>query len=288
MGYGSNMSLDNFKQFKNIQIISHSRGIIKDWKLSFSLCYPTKSFANIHISKGDEVHGVIMRLKQSDLSKLQTLERSYRLQTVSAYLYKNRISKAFNVWTFVFDQQCEERIKCEIKNDKNVKQVIRFFDKSGGGKKPEKNYLNTILRGANELNLDREYIQKLEKFESLPIVKYNPTMNQLQRINDKIWNASDIEQFIFDNPNECVSIFKGIVLDMANYPPSWKQMVNGKDITMKYAKRWAFGNSENCKTTKTLENEQKIYLNGELQKLLNGLYGVRILGKMNKKNIQIC
>ena len=32
-----------------------------------------------------------------------------------------------------------------------------------------------------------------------------------------------------------------------------------------------------------LEKEQRDYLNGELQKLLNGLYDAQVLGKMNKE-----
>eukprot|EP01084_Bolivina_argentea_P010839 20220_1 len=81
-GYGSNLSLSNFTQFKNIQLISHCRGIIYDWKLSFSLVYPTKSFANIHYSKGDQVHGIIMKMKKKYLNLLQKLEISYRLITL--------------------------------------------------------------------------------------------------------------------------------------------------------------------------------------------------------------
>merc|ERR1712154_448704 len=97
---------------------------------------------------------------------------------------------------------------------------------------------------------------------SIPILKYNPTRKQLEAIHGKIWNMEDIDQYILDNPTECVSILKGIVLEMAEYPPSRKHMVNGKDITMMYAKRWAHANAKNCQSMDALEEEQKVYVNG--------------------------
>lgn len=281
-GYGSNLSLDNFKQFKNINVICYFPAIIDDWKLSFSLCYPTKSFANIHYEKNECVHGVIMKLKKKDLNRLSKLEISYRLKILKAHSYKEP-NKLINVYTFIFDKQCENRIKNEILTNKNIKQVIRYFDPNGGGKKPEKNYLDTIIRGANELKLDPDYIKFLNTFESIPILKLKPTIQQIEKINDKIWNMMDIKQFINNNPNKCISILKGIVFDMNKYPPSWKQKANGNDITMIYGNRWAFANKYNCKSIHTLEINQKLYINGELQKLLNGIYSVKILGKMDPK-----
>merc|ERR1712129_110077 len=114
-----------------------------------------------------------------------------------------------------------------------------------------------------ELKLDGKYIEKLEEFECIPILKYNPTRKQLSAIHGKIWSLDDVKKYILDNPNECVSIFKGIVLHMADYPPSWKHMVNGRDITMMYAKRWAHGNAVNCESMNSLEDDQKVYVNGE-------------------------
>ena len=284
-GYGSNLSLDNFKQFKNINVISYYPGIINDWKLSFSLCYPTKSFANIHYSKGDKVHGVIMILYKKDLQRLAKMETSYNLKILNAFPYKQR-NKSINVYTLIFDKKCENRIKNEIANNKNMKQVMRFFDINGGGKKPEKNYLDTIIRGAKELRLHDHYIQFLMSFDYKPILKLNPTQKQIEKINGKIWTMSDIKQYISNNPKECISILKGIVFDMEKFPPSWKQIVNGKDITMMYASRWAYANKDNCKSLQSLHDKQKLYINGELQKLLNGIYNVKILGKMNSKTYQ--
>ena len=281
----SNLSLDNFKQFKNINVISHFPAIIDDWKLSFSLCYPTKAFANIHYSKDDCVHGVVMKLQKKDLERLSKLERSYRLKILKARVYKHvkQENKLINVYTFIFDKQCEKRIQTEIARDKNMKQVMRFFDPNGGGKRPEKNYLDTIIRGANELKLDADYIKFLDTFESIPILKLDPTKEQYERINGKIWNRKEIQKFKKDNPRECISILKGIVFDMNQYPPSWKQFANGNDITMAYANRWAYANKYNCRSIESLETDQKLYINGEVQKLLNGIYNVRILGKMDPK-----
>ena len=110
----SNLSLQNFQAFKQINVLSYFRGIVPNWKLSFSLCYPFKAFANIHYSPDDSVHGVIMRLTQKDLDKLCRLELSYRLQTVTAYSYEDR-TNPIEVNTFIFDKQCEHRILKEIK-----------------------------------------------------------------------------------------------------------------------------------------------------------------------------
>ena len=279
-GYGSNLSLDNFAQYRNIKVISYCRGVINDWKLSFSLCYPTKTFANIHRSKGDEVHGVIMKLTQNDLDKLCKLEVSYRLIQIKGYSYEDKLDP-LNLNTFIFDQQCENKIKKEIQENKNIKQVMRYFDITGDGKKPTKNYLDTIIHGAKKLKLDEDYIKTLERIESIPILKYNPTLDQIKQINNKIWNMTEIKQYLMNNPNECISIFKGIVFDMADYPSSRKQIANGRDITMVYAARWSGANENNCKSIESMEDDQKLYINGEAQKFLNGIYNIRILGKMD-------
>eukprot|EP01083_Nonionella_stella_P004964 14509_1 len=281
-GYGSNLSLSSFKQFKNVDVLSYCCGIIYDWKLSFSLCYPTKAFGNIHCSKGDAVHGIIMRLKQSDFTLLKALEISYRAVKLKAYSYQNRTTKPLDVYTFVFDKQCEDRIKHELATDSTIKQVPRFFDIHGGGRKPDKNYVDTIIRGAKELKLDSDYIKTLETVECVPIVQYKRTVRQLQQINNKIWTLPELTQYMAQDSARCVSILKGIVFDMAQFPPSWKPMVRGKDMTMFYAKRWAYAKSDNCESLDALETQQKVYVNGEVQKFLNGLYGVKILGKMDK------
>ena len=256
----SNLSLQNFQAFKQIKVISYFRGIVPGWKLSFSLCYPTKSFANIHCSPDDSVHGVIMRLTQHDMDKLNRLELSYRLQTVTAYSYEDR-ARPIEVNTLIFDKQCQERIRKEIESKPHIKQLMRFFDPNGGGKKPEKNYLDTILRGAKEMDLEKEYIAGLEQFESIPILEYQPTEQQLKAIHGRVWTMEQVQQYIAEHPAECVSVFKGIVFDMARYPPSWKPKVNGKDLTMAYA-----ADKENCKSMESLEDGQRAYINGEVQK----------------------
>jgi len=279
-GYGSNLSLQNFQAFKGINVISHFRATVPGWKLSFSLCYPTKAFANIHLSPEDAVHGIVMRLTPEDMDKLSGLELSYRSQMVTAYSYEEPTSP-IQVHTFIFDKECEQRIAKEIENKSHIKQVTRFFDPNGGGKKPEKNYLNTIIRGAKEMGLDKEYIERLKHFESIPILQYQPTKEQLKAIHGRVWTMKELQQFKEENPTECVSVVKGIVFDMAKYPPSWKQKVNGKDLTLIYAARWAYAKPENSKSMTTLALGQKAYINGEVQKLLNGVYGAKIMGKVD-------
>ena len=127
--------------------------------------------------------------------------------------------------------------------------------------------MDTILRGAREMDLEQQYIPKLEQIESIPLFKYQPTEQHLKQIHQRLWTMEEIQKYILEHPMECVSVFKGIVFDMANYPPSWKPKVNGKDFTMKYAARWAYANKENCASIKTLEDGQKAYINGEVQKL---------------------
>ena len=265
--------------FKNIHPLSIQRGIIYDWKLSFSLCYPTKAYANIHQEKGNCVHGVIMKLKRNDFKRLSIMELSYRTVKLPAYSYENP-NKIITVHTFIFDKICQDRIKNEIKKLKDKQQVIRIFNPKG--EKPTKNYLDTIVRGAKELKLDEKYVKRLQEVEYVPMIPFNPTKEQLNKINGKIWKMNDIKHVNKKNKSACVSIFKGIVLDMGKFPPSWKMLVKGNDITLMYARRWAYVNEFNCKSIYNLEDGQKEYINHEVQTLLNGVYDAKILGKMDQ------
>ena len=150
-----------------------------------------------------------------------------------------------------------------------------MFDPSNGHK-PEKNYLDMIIYGAQQLGLEDQYIERLKGFESIPFVEYNPTEQHLEAINQRVWTMEEVE-----NPDAFMSVMKGVVFDLTKFPSTWQGKLCRKDITLLWANRWAYANEENCKSVEALEEQQKVYLNGELQKWLQGAWGCKIVGKVD-------
>ena len=130
--YGSNL---NHHQMKNIRCVGSKylkTIFLKDYKLSF--CHPNKlnkyGYANVVKKKGSKVPGAIWEITKKHekiLDRYEEFPRSYQKE----YFYFNGIKVMFYIMT-------------------------KYFIK-----KPPKSYINTIIEGYKNCNIDIKYINKL-------------------------------------------------------------------------------------------------------------------------------
>merc|ERR1711879_454105 len=99
---------------------------------------------------------------------------------------------------------------------------------------------------------------------------------QMEAIHSKTWTLEELRKYATDS-NVFVSAFKGIVFDMRG---GIQEQMNGNDVTLWMANRWAYANEENCKSIEALEDVQKDFINGELHKWFGLDFGAKILGKL--------
>merc|ERR1719242_2213711 len=123
------------------------------------------------------------------------MEASYKVVTVKAYRYDDRNGNPIEVNTLCIDAEHAKLYK----EQHPEKPYHSTFDISEKAPKPEKNYLDMIKYGAQQLGLDQEYRDKLEEFECIPFVKYQPTEQQLEAINQRLWTMEELEQFKKEN-----------------------------------------------------------------------------------------
>jgi len=139
--YGSNL---NYRQMKkrclSAEVVSKAK------KHNYELCFPiiskkrgNKGVASIKELKGSAVEGVVYRISNNDLMKLDRFEANglrYLRKKVFVKL-KGNIKKL--VWTYIANSGHEENYK------------------------PGNEYLNLILSGAEQHKLSKNYINKIKK-----------------------------------------------------------------------------------------------------------------------------
>ncbi|CAE7042305.1 unnamed protein product [Symbiodinium natans] len=94
-GYGSNMSVANLKQKKNLNVLEHHAGVVRDIKLSFCLegiHYVDPAFACVLKAPGDEVHGVAFRIPATEAEGLDRQEGGYNVEFVPFKPYEGTSS----------------------------------------------------------------------------------------------------------------------------------------------------------------------------------------------------
>eukprot|EP01083_Nonionella_stella_P303671 1052084_1 len=270
-GYGSNMSYSNLTNVKGIKPISMFRGIIQDMKLTFSLqSILGEVFANLEACDGVDVHGVILELSQTDMNRMVRIERGYDRRTMNAYYYPEDVqtqslsTNLAKVEVFIADQ-----------NSKNTKETTQEM-------LPSKNYLQTLLNGANEMQLQKSYFDQLAKQPFLKEISFKPTKEQESAIQSKTFKMTDV----LDKSN-ALSVIKGIVWDLsecAGVAVALKLIISNKDITYTVtAKRWA-AYLQHAKNLKSIDDISKYdalkeYVNDCVHKLAL-VPGVKIVGKL--------
>lgn len=211
-GYGSNLNSASLRA-KGVEPLASEPGILRGWKLAFSVTPPFPSqggMATIMQSgdPGDAVHGVLHRCHQESIAAIDTFEARgifYERVEVDVERYAGGIERA---WAYVV--------------------LPAFLDTTLA---PTQRYLNILLSGAQAMALDQDYVARLRSTEVMPPRTWDPFEHPAGPA--RRFNAESLAQ-----ADRHVAL-GGAVFDMAE--PSWKTgflvpMLAGKDATLFFLK----------------------------------------------------
>ena len=141
-GFGSNMSVANVENKKGHKVLDHEVGVVKGYKMCFNIGAMSKvepAFANaIKASENDEIHGVAIKISEEDMAALDAQERAYDKIAVTVEGYSGRKIENCSMYT-------------------NTKANFLPLERQT----PSSRYLNLLIRGALEADLNQGYIEKL-------------------------------------------------------------------------------------------------------------------------------
>ena len=145
-GFGSNMSVANVENKKGLKVLDYEVGVVKGYKMCFNIPAMSKvepTFANANKASEDEIHGVAIKISEEDMTTLDAQEHYpilYDKVTVTVEGYSGRKIENCSMYT-------------------NTKENLLPLEKQYTSSR----YLNLLIRGAFEANLNKEYIEKLNK-----------------------------------------------------------------------------------------------------------------------------
>ena len=158
-GYGSNMSTQYLIKRRKIIPLESQVAHLKDYELIMNMGGPNflePSFANIRLSKGSTVEGVIHKINDKDLQKIVNTEgEDYQLIKLSVYV----AGKRKTAYTLIYITEETKDIP------------------------PSKRYLKILITAAKENNLSRPYIENLEKRPNV----YYPVLSEVFSLRVYLW-----------------------------------------------------------------------------------------------------
>ena len=158
-GYGSNMSTQYLIKRRKIIPLESQVAHLKDYELIMNMEGPNflePSFANIRLSKGSTVEGVIHKINDKDLQKIVNTEgEDYQLVKLSVYI----AGKRKTAYTLIYITEETKDIP------------------------PSKRYLKILINAAKENNLSRSYIENLEKRPNV----YYPVLSEVFSLRVYLW-----------------------------------------------------------------------------------------------------
>lgn len=146
--YGANMSSEVLQRRRGLRPISAEAARLEGWRLVFEqpgIRFIEPVFASITAQAGCCVHGVLYRLPETQLARLNRTEGAgYELVDVAV---RGDQSGLVEACTYLSKTPC-------------------------GGRKPSRTYLKKLIRGAREHGLPSDYIERLRRVDTihLPIV----------------------------------------------------------------------------------------------------------------------
>ncbi|HYX34220.1 MAG TPA: cytochrome b5 domain-containing protein [Oligoflexus sp.] len=254
-GYGSNMSITSLKA-KGVEPLSAEPAVLDGWKLSFNIpdfFLIEGGTGNISMDANHQVHGILYSCRDEHLKVLDELEAigvnykrlkfmvvTYTGRTVSAYAYVG----------------IEERLK--------------------EGYQPSRRYLNILIRGAEQMTLNPDYINVLKSIE----VKTDPVNRPFHfpPRPARIFSKEDLKTYPLH------TAIAGAVFDMSHARPDHQYLQDffkGKDMTLFFLKR--MDSSDGTESFEDIykgriSNEQRRYLTNYLHEFDREY---RFVGKMD-------
>jgi gamma-glutamylcyclotransferase (GGCT)/AIG2-like uncharacterized protein YtfP len=199
-------SVENMKQKKNLEIFDNTAGILKGYKLIFTKGIPFIEPGFASILKGtenDQVHGTLALISKETAITLDAQESGYNIEKVSVQTYGNEV------------------IEAEIYAGKTDTPTLGI---------PSLRYLRLLIKGAEESNLNEDYIEKLKNHEY-----YVPSKETLEK-REKLPKKENLKHFTIEELSEyngkdgklkCTCAL-GYVVKVSGFVfPSWI----GRDVT---------------------------------------------------------
>ena len=142
--YGSNMDSDRLKKRISRNQVEARKGWLEGYTLTFDkLANDGSGYANIRPAESETVYGVLYKLTEEELRKLD------RCEGVPDHYVRRSIR--------VETEQGSVQAECYVASEKKIRKGLR----------PRRDYLDHLIRGAQEHSLPPEYIEKLRSVEPL-------------------------------------------------------------------------------------------------------------------------
>ncbi|ETO10213.1 hypothetical protein RFI_27162 [Reticulomyxa filosa] len=220
-----------------------------------------------------EVHGSIFALNKIDKAKLDGMEASYDSVPMEVHTYKDdyenstkKILEKYTCFTYIFTQEKGERLKKEKEEGKDV-ALVPVFRRD---RKPGLNYLETLIRGATEIGLEKGYIEYLKSHSAIGFHPFDISAVKWPTDPVRLFTMSEVEKSKSPEAQARYMVAKGIVFELPkSLPKIWIAMFVGNDMTLFFAKRWAWSD-DSVKDLKSLQQGQKDYINDQLWLLASG------------------
>lgn len=141
-GYGSNMDIDLLRRrLNNPSLVPVSSGLLKEYRLIFP-----RGVGSVAPDENYDVYGCVYLLTEEEIKKLDVIEG-----------YSEDRERSLNSYN-------RNPIEIILPNSENITAEI-YIQVNDREDLPSNNYKQTIIKGANDCNLPREYINWLEELE---------------------------------------------------------------------------------------------------------------------------
>ena len=137
--YGANMDRRRLELHRAVKVLERRLGVLENYRLVFdkvSSIRPTTGCANIVPAEGKRVLGVLYRIEESEISRMDIFE---------------------GVGS---DQYHRERLLVKAEDNDLVEAEVYVADETREGLEPSVEYLDTILKAARESGIDEDYIRE--------------------------------------------------------------------------------------------------------------------------------
>jgi cation transport regulator ChaC len=137
--YGANMDRQRLELHRAIKVLEVRLGVLENYRLVFnkvSSIRPSTGCANIIPAEGQRVLGVLYRIAEPDITKLDIFEG------VSSGQYHR------------------ERVLVKAEENDLVEAEVYIADETRNDLEPSIEYLESVLKGARESGIDEDYIEE--------------------------------------------------------------------------------------------------------------------------------
>jgi len=231
-----------YKTKPNLLIFNSQPAKLKNFELKFNLHMLTNkvdpSYANLVYKKNSTVHGCLYEISpecQAVIDGLEAKGNVYQEEKVQVFPYHSK--SAIAAVTYIAYREKIQFPGLTIKE----------------GIPPSKRYLKSIIAGAQECNLEAEWIEflKQQKVATITLTKLSP--EEFKKINEKVYTPQDLKlkNLALDRVlNEKEQVIQPIISSICGLvfmcnpnkgfsigSKSWIEQILGQDITVFYARR---------------------------------------------------